>query len=216
MSLLDSYEYYIFDCDGVILDSNKLKINAMKDTLDSLLFSPDSVLKCIEYFSGNFGKSRFHHVDVFVDEMLFDQIDSPEEVKENILNVFSEKCGALYLEARVTPGFIGFIERLKGRKYIASGSEQKELRDVLSKRGLDKYFYEIYGSPTRKSEIVSNIVSSESSLNAIMFGDAISDFEAARENNIDFCAYLPYSNVKELIRKKALEYGSKALDFWPS
>ena len=33
--------------------------------------------------------------------------------------------------------------------------------------------------------------------NAIMFGDAISDMEAAKNNKIDFVGYIPFSNVKE-------------------
>ena len=33
MPPLNDYEVYIFDCDGVILDSNQLKIKAMKQAL---------------------------------------------------------------------------------------------------------------------------------------------------------------------------------------
>lgn len=47
-----------------------------------------------------------------------------------------------------------------------------------------------------------------------MFGDAISDLEAAKINNIDFIGYLPYSNVKEKLILLITENNSKAVNEW--
>lgn len=197
MLKLSSYDVYIFDCDGVILDSNQLKIDAMKNAL-SLQFSDAQVIdKCASYFRDNFGKSRFHHVDVFVNELLPIEVEQKESMKNKILEHYSSQCKALYLKADITPGFVAFIERLNGKKYIASGSEQQELRDVFTQRGLSHYFNQIFGSPTPKADLISHILKLENSNNAIMFGDAESDFNSAHSNNIDFVFYSPFSNVKE-------------------
>ena len=66
MHSINKYSQYIFDCDGVILDSNQLKIEAMALTLNEIGIEENIVKECINYFSNNFGKSRFHHVDVFI------------------------------------------------------------------------------------------------------------------------------------------------------
>lgn len=70
MPLLSEYEVYIFDCDGVILDSNHLKIEAMKNALEAHFSAQDLTEACVDYFRHNFGKSRFHHVAHFLDSIL--------------------------------------------------------------------------------------------------------------------------------------------------
>lgn len=214
MPSLSDYDVYIFDCDGVILDSNQLKIDAMQAALKSILPDSKYIDICVDYFRNNFGKSRFHHVDVFVNDYL--QLDevAKEQTKKRILDAYSSQCKTLYLSAEITPGFIEFIKGLDGHKYVASGSEQGELREVFQERGLDVYFKGIFGSPVRKPQLVSNILAKEESASTIMFGDAISDMEAANINAIDFIAYLPFSNVREKMIKESTVNKFKIIDNW--
>lgn len=197
MHQLGEYEVYIFDCDGVILDSNELKIEAMKNVLERYFSDEDLIAECVNYFRHNFGKSRFHHVAHFLDVILDIEEEWKEELKQLIIAGFSKQCRKLYLSAELSPSFISFIEQCKGKRYVASGSEESELRDVFVQRGLDIYFNQIFGSPLSKTEIVKNILEQEQTSNAIMFGDSESDMLSAQCNNIDFVFYSPYSNVKE-------------------
>lgn len=213
MLSIHNYSVYIFDCDGVILDSNKLKIDAMERALCALSFDKNKIDICISYFANNFGKSRFHHVDVFLDNVL--EVCSNRDILRNdILENFSNQCKTLYLEAELTPGFLEFVECLQGNKYVASGSEQSELREVFKLRGLDKYFTNVFGSPTPKATLLENILNQESNPKAIMFGDAISDLEAAIKNSCDFIAYIPFSNVPEKIKQASLECDYKVINNW--
>ncbi|MDX7899827.1 HAD family hydrolase [Aeromonas media] len=212
MRLLNDYEVYIFDCDGVILNSNKLKIDAMKNVLLAHSFSSQQVEKCLDYFRNNFGKSRFHHVDFFLKNILNVSPSRKNELEKDILQDFSMQCRELYLSAELTDGFISFITACNGKRYVASGSEQGELRDVFSQRGLSKYFSEIFGSPRPKIEIVRHILELEKTTNAVMFGDAESDMFSARENNIDFIFYSPLSNVREAMVEKCTAYGYQIID----
>lgn len=214
MRQIAEYDVYIFDCDGVILDSNQLKIDAMKKALELMVSDKIKVKSCVDYFRNNFGKSRFHHIDIFIEKFLFLDECDVNGVKQKLLTAYSSQCKELYLLADLTPGFIGFIEQLEGGKYIASGSVQSELRDVFEKRGLDKYFDGIYGSPTKKSELVTNILKFANSRNAIMFGDAISDFEASKDSNIDFVGYLPFSNVKDKVLELSEIFRFKTIKNW--
>jgi len=47
-----------------------------------------------------------------------------------------------------------------------------------------------------------------------MFGDAISDMNAALDNNIDFIAYLPYSNVSEELIIESENRGFTIMNSW--
>lgn len=197
MRSIHDYDVYIFDCDGVILDSNQLKIDAMQRALCALSFDNVQIENCLDYFRNNFGKSRFHHIDVFIENILDINKHDADEVKQLLLEMFSEQCRKLYMIAEVTPHVLDFLKSLDKSKYIASGSEQQELIEVLEVRGIGSFFKGVFGSPIAKKVIISNILKNEQSTNAVMFGDAISDWEAASENGIDFIFYSPFSNVKK-------------------
>jgi phosphoglycolate phosphatase-like HAD superfamily hydrolase len=214
MLQIANYDVYIFDCDGVILDSNQLKIDAMHNALSVVIADDKQVTACVDYFRNNFGRSRFHHVDIFIEQFLLLDKNKVAETKQSILDAYSAQCKSLYLQAELTPGFIEFVTDLKGKKFIASGSEQQELRDVFSVRGLDSYFDEIYGSPTKKSDLVAIILDITKASNAIMFGDAISDLEAAKINRIDFIAYTPFSNVIEALVETSKASGFSVIESW--
>jgi len=214
MHQFSKFDIYIFDCDGVILDSNQLKIDAMQRALEATTSDFDKVKKCVDYFRNNFGRSRFHHIDVFIEQFLELDKANASEIKKTILDEYSAQCKSLYLQADMTPGFIDFINELNGKKYIASGSEQQELRDVFKERGLNVYFDEIYGSPAKKSDLVANILKSNNSQNAVMFGDAISDLEASQVNNIEFIAYISFSNVPVELAKRSQMANFKVIKTW--
>ena len=75
--------------------------------------------------------------------------------------------------------------------YIASGSDQKELRYLCEKLGIDKYFVEIYGSPTSKQDLIKKIIE-ENKFDAgevLMIGDAHNDRVAAQANGVMFYGY---------------------------
>lgn len=210
-----SYELYIFDCDGVILDSNALKVQAMKKALESLHFESREVDECINYFANNFGKSRFHHIEHFIINILSIKEIDKARIEEQILNSFSQQCQELYLTAKLTPGFLELIQSLPGRKYVASGSEQNELRAVFKSRGLEQHFVQVFGSPTAKTTLLANILQIEANTKAVMIGDAVSDFEASRSNEIDFLCYIPYSNVAEKMQKLSETYRFDIIKCWP-
>ena len=62
------------------------------------------------------------------------------------------------------------------------------MNEIAEKRGISDYFIVIYGSPERKTSIVKSIINENKLINSetVFFGDAISDYRAAQDNNIDF------------------------------
>ena len=110
MPLLSKYKVYIFDCDGVILDSNQLKIEAMKNALEAHFSDQGLIAQCVNYFRHNFGKSRFHHVTHFLDTILDIEEEQKGEFEQLILADFSKQCRSLYLSAELTSGFMSFLD----------------------------------------------------------------------------------------------------------
>ena len=90
-------------------------------------------------------------------------------------------------------------ERLGVQQYIASGSDEVELRRLIEFLNVDKYFKGVYGSPKRKHLIVDNIIKTEArGLDQyLLIGDSKNDMEAAKMNGIDFCMYTINDGVKD-------------------
>ena len=138
---LNNYSTIILDCDGVIFDSNHLKIDAFREALS--LFDQEIVEEFTCYVKANFGTSRFYLIKVFLKDFL--KIDFQKTIYQNILNAYSQNCISLYDQAKLTRGFTEFVTKYRDKKlYVASGSDQSELRRVFEKRGIDQYFSKIF------------------------------------------------------------------------
>ncbi|WP_298637072.1 HAD hydrolase-like protein [uncultured Umboniibacter sp.] len=215
MHPLFEYDLVIFDCDGVILDANQLKIAAMERAVLKHGFSVSEAADCKQYFSENFGKSRFHHVRYFVENILPVQPSSAEEVYQSIIDEFAAQCRESYADAPITPGFEVMLNKLTDKKAVASGSEQQELRALFANRGMSQHYENILGSPTAKNDNVATLLAEIPHSRAVMVGDAVADYEAAQANGIDFIAYVPYSNVPKRMKALAAEQNFPCLDEWP-
>ena len=180
---LNSYDVIILDCDGVVFDSNLLKVEAFQKALSH--YDSAIVESFSEYFKNNFGTSRYHLARVFIEEFLHQ--DFEEELYQEILKNYGESCVLLYKESDFTNEFMRFLQYYKNKKlYIASGGDENELNEVFKAKKINQYFAKILGSPRKKSDLVSEVIIENSVAKIIMIGDAKSDLIAAHTNNIDF------------------------------
>jgi len=212
MPQFKDYQLAIFDCDGVILDSNVLKVDAMRNALIAENICSEEVENCTRFFANNFGKSRLFHVDYFIENLLNIKKSMVEQFRNSLLSSYSQQCTELYLIANITPFMETLLEESNAIKYVASGSEQQELRDIFDVRKLTNYFNNVLGSPIKKDKHLADILAEHPQLNAVMIGDAVSDLEAAQKNNIDFIFYSPFSNVEQKMRELCLEFNYRIID----
>lgn len=208
MRSIHDYSVVIFDCDGVIFDSNNLKILAMQEVLlTEPRFEYKHVEAAIDYFKNNFGVSRIKHVDYFIENFVSRSDVDKNSLKESILESYSTKCVELYGKADFSPGFLELLDGLSSLKYVASGSDEEELRAVFKNRGIIQHFAAVYGSPSKKSDVVAEIVAEHGVNDTAMIGDSVSDFYAAKTSNISFIYYSPYSNVKSAMNELKSDHG---------
>ncbi len=196
MSIFEGKKVIIFDFDGVILDSMPVRDFGFRQVLSN--YPTDKVEALIKYHRENGGLSRFNKIKYFYNSILQSDID--EQTLKSYTDEFSilmknELCKKVYL----IEDCISFIKSNyeKYKMFIASGSEQNELRYLCEELDLTKYFEGIYGSPTHKNELVKNIIdlNSYERNHYVLIGDSINDLEAAEENDIEFLAY----NNSELV-----------------
>ena len=94
------------------------------------------------------------------------------------------------LDSKFIPGVLYTIKRLNKDNdlFICSATPEKELVYICKKKKIFKYFKKIYGSPKSKKDILLNIIKKNKNLekNFIYIGDAISDYNLAKDLKIKF------------------------------
>ena len=175
----------IFDFDGVLIESAAIKTDAFREVFSRW---PDQVDKIIAYHIKNMGISRFVKFKYFYENVLNKPYS--EAVGAEMGIQFSEIVKNKVKQAPFVTGTKEFIEMNfeKYFLYIASGTPEKELLDIISSRGLDKYFRGIFGTPASKHEIIMRILESYhlQRQEAIFVGDAESDQIAAMSAGLRF------------------------------
>jgi phosphoglycolate phosphatase-like HAD superfamily hydrolase len=193
---LTKYNFIIFDCDGVIFDTNKKKSNAFANAVSN--YPKEIVDQFVKYHQTNGGVSRYIKFQKFITDFL--RIEFSEPLYQQILKAYSKECIEIYQKADLTPGYKTLISRLKssGKKsYIASGSDELELKEAFINRGIYQDFDAIYGSPKKKLECVNQIIKDHINESGVIIGDSFADYKAAEDAGIDFIFMQKYSEMTD-------------------
>lgn len=183
----------IFDLDGVLIESAEIKTDAFR-----MLFAdyPDRLPEIIAYHQRNGGISRYNKFRYFYEKILGQELSTQKEVElgEKYSQIVLEKV----LNAPYTRGAIEFLRQNKDhyQLFIASGTPQEELQNIVDHRGLSHLFREVYGTPKQKDEIIADILNRYSFLKTetVFVGDAESDRIAAEKAGIFFIARISSDN----------------------
>jgi len=202
---------FILDCDGVILDSNNLKLSVVREVLLEMheIFPKNKIKEAVTDFQNNFGKSRYWHVKNM--EKLIP--GSKKGFSERFVTRYSEILKPKYLQSNLCKGVENFLMTTSNQKFVVSGSNEEELREVFRKKDLQKYFMKILGSPKTKSENIAAIIEGFKG-DFIYIGDSVEDFKASEENNIEFIFLKQYSLVPQKLMKLSMIKGFKVCESW--
>lgn len=180
------YKNIIFDFDGVLAESVNIKTQAFYQLYEQ--YGKEIVENVIDHHRVNGGISRFEKFSYY--HKTFLNIDLSEKDIENLSTDFSKLVIDGVVNADEVPGALWFLKKYKeGCNYwIVSATPTDEIIQIAKRREISEYFIKIYGSPQNKSFIVKNIINKHGLINGdtVFFGDAMSDYRAAKDNGIDF------------------------------
>ncbi len=188
--MLSNYKIILWDFDGVLMNSNKVRDYGFLEVLKE--FPKAQVDELLKFHQKNGGLSRYVKFRYF-----FETIRN-EKLSENEMNhyliLFSEIMKQRLLDKKLLiTDSINFIKKnyTNFKMHIASGSDQTELRYICKELKISNYFLSINGSPTPKKELVKDIIHKNNykTNECVFIGDSINDYEAANVNNIDFYGY---------------------------
>lgn len=197
-------ENILWDFDGVILDSMKIREWGFKEIFKS--YKKNDIDKLIDYHNLNGGLSRYVKIRYFYEEILKKEIVE-DKVLEYANNFTLLMISKLTNPNNLIPDSVGFIKDnyKKYNFHIVSGSDQNELRFLCEELKIDKYFISIHGSPIAKNKLVKDLIETHDyhTDKTCLIGDSINDYEASKYSNILFLAYnnhelTEYNDIKPL------------------
>ncbi|WP_424135845.1 HAD family hydrolase [Roseomonas chloroacetimidivorans] len=202
----------VFDCDGVLLVSNRLKAAVFREALAEKAFHPEDIARFSRFQVANFGMSRYRLFEAFLGwpDLRF----RPEADRDALVEAYARRLRGRYLRCPTTPGMRAVLDGLAARGlplFVVSGSDGAELREVLAERGLAGYFRSIHGSPATKPEnlrLVAAELGCSLPLGDVWFvGDAEADLNAADAVGARFAYAEYFSTAKTRMRDLAARHG---------
>ena len=187
MLKLNQKGLFIFDFDGVLVDSVQVKTQAFASLYQN--FGEDVVNKVTEYHLGNGGMSRFEKFRYYHQYILGLTID--DDLVEEMSQKFSKLVVDKIVSSKEINGVTEFLENCMDRGVVCcvnSATPEDELVRIIRLRNWSKYFQFIFGSPSSKFKNSEKILSKTNICRtvAVFFGDDVNDFNAAKASNIDF------------------------------
>ena len=183
----ESYDLFVFDCDGVILDSNGIKSQAFFDVAHR--FGQDEAEQFVAYHKRHGGVSRQEKFKYLVAEILEIDPDDREPLEIELVEAYAQICREGLETCSMIPGVQSFLAGLPAevRNYVVSGGAQTEVRHALKGRRIDQFFSLILGNPKSKEENMQHLFDTGCLTGrGAYFGDARLDMELAAQFGLDF------------------------------
>jgi phosphoglycolate phosphatase-like HAD superfamily hydrolase len=175
----------VFDCDGVILNSNRIKTDAFRSV--ALRYGPDVAEALVQFHVQHGGVSRYRKFKHLLVNIL-GNVGGEKEV-QTLASAYGECVYNELLQCDIAPGLHELRKATADQAWmVVSGGDEAELRSVFAARGLDTLFDRgIHGSPATKDVILQRELSSANlMLPALFVGDSRYDHEAAQRAGLQF------------------------------
>ena len=184
MTNLSKYQTIIFDCDGVILNSNFKKIEAYRNTAIRYGANENQADQLAQHHIKLTGISRYVKFKYFLKEIMGEEI--LEASMNKLVKTLNEEVIKLLNNCEIASGLKELKSKTSKVKWmVASGGDQDELRFLFKEKNIDFYFQDgIFGSPSSKHEIIENKLKENSFLPALFLGDSLYDIQTAQKYKI--------------------------------
>ena len=206
-SLKKIYKTFIFDCDGVVLNSNRIKTAAFYQSTEC--FGESAARAMVDHHVANGGVSRYAKFAYFLERIApSGATDAKPKGLEQLLADYSAAVKQGLLECEMADGLSELREQTQGARWmIVSGGDQTELREVFATRGIADWFDGgIFGSPDAKPEILAREIANGNIQHpAIFLGDSQYDYKCSKAAGLDFVFIHGWTEVADWQRFVANE-----------
>ena len=180
------YDAIVFDFDGTLVNSNEIKTRAFGELYKE--HGENIVRQIISYNKEHEGVSRFVKFRYWQEDLLGQPYT--KEIGKNLSRNYSQLVFDEVVQAPYVEGALEFLKKHYQHipLFVASGTPEPELREIIKHRSIPHFFQGVYGSPATKTEILQGILEKRklSPEQVLMVGDALTDWEGAQGVGAEF------------------------------
>ncbi|MFC8720297.1 HAD family hydrolase [Kitasatospora sp. NPDC057198] len=179
----------VFDLDGVLFDTEAVKLAAFRDAFAPLCGAdPGALERVAEYNAAHRGVPREVKIRHLLAGMPGVGEDGFAEVSGRYRELLAERLAACGPVA----GVPGFLDGDWAVRYVASSAPVTEIRAHLERHGLADAFRRLFGHPCSKERALREVTAAHPGADLLFFGDAPADLAAARAAGVAFAAVNPH------------------------
>jgi len=149
---MPSFGCFVFDFDGTLIDSNQLKMSAFFELAAEIDGGSEAMMKVQLDQVGD----RFMAWEAWAKAL-----GRSQEYGQMMAMRYSERVDELVISAPEMLGARALLDYLhfsNKRMVLSSATPYTSLVHIIQRRGLDKYFSDVFGSPMTKLDVLVNKV----------------------------------------------------------
>tara|TARA_A100001388_G_scaffold275409_1_gene260894 strand:+ start:852 stop:1469 length:618 start_codon:yes stop_codon:yes gene_type:complete len=173
----------IFDFDGVICDSNNIKTQCLKKSVEKNL-NYQAAIDFEKHHKLNGGVSRYIKF-----KRIIDKYSGNQKIYDDMLldaEIFLKKEFIKLKMVKNAKSKLKEFSNIGDKLYIASGGKQDEIIDLCNRWLISNYFEGIFGSPRKKIDICKDIKEKNPNSKIKMYGDSKYDYDSAKSIGAEF------------------------------
>ena len=178
-------EAIVLDFDGVILESNHVKAETFRR-----LFSqyPQHAEAIVKLHRDHGGMPRQEKLRIICEDILGVPIDA--DGIRRLSKEFGRLADDAMMTCPFTPGALKFLQTYSALcpLFIATGTPEDEMQQLIEHRGLGELFAGVYGSPRDKAAILRDLMANNGwrPSQIIFVGDSMDDYKGAQATSVPF------------------------------
>ena len=180
------FDAIVFDFDGVLVESVDVKTRAFAALYAE--YGADIEQRVTAHHLAHSGISRYVKFRHYHENFLGIHYDGA--IGEQLSARFSRLVVDAIVAAPYVTGAQEFLNTHHRRLplFVASGTPDEELHEIVQRRGMRHYFESVHGSPATKGDILKGVIRRCNLVPArvLMLGDATADLDGAREAGAAF------------------------------
>lgn len=195
---LTKYKTIVFDCDGVVLNSNKTKIEAYYNVAKRMGGTDAQAQALVDYHVAKGSFPRNGKIEYYLTHIAPQPITP--QLTQQFLDAFDEILDETLMECEVAPGLNELkLKTPQAAWMLLSGGDQAELRRVFARRNLATLFEAgIFGGPDIKDTVLAREKANGNiQFPALFVGDSKYDHQAATRAGLDFVFLSDWTEVRD-------------------